>query len=200
MSKIARRMFAVLSVAACWAALLMTIASAEIASPQPGGCLPDFKLPIPENTADKEYLGLTTSGQFNIGQIKAQVIIIEILSMYCPYCQREAPEVNRVYEIIENNLNLKGRIKLIGIGAGNTPFEVQIYKEKYSVPFPVFSDEDFSLHKAFGEVRTPFFIGVTIKPDSTQRVFYAKLGGIDGAESFVKLILRLSGLEQEKKP
>jgi len=200
MSKIARRMFAVLSVAACWAALLMTIASAEIASPQPGGCLPDFKLPIPENTADKEYLGLTTSGQFNIGQIKAQVIIIEILSMYCPYCQREAPEVNRVYEIIENNLNLKGRIKLIGIGAGNTPFEVQIYKEKYSVPFPVFSDEDFSLHKAFGEVRTPFFIGVTIKPDSTQQVFYAKLGGIEGAESFVKLILRLSGLEQEKKP
>jgi len=200
MSKIARRMFVVLSAAAFWAALLITIASAEIASPQPGGCLPDFKLPIPENTADKEYLGLTTSGQFNIGQIKAQVIIIEILSMYCPYCQREAPEVNRVYEIIENNLNLKGRIKLIGIGAGNTPFEVQIYKEKYSVPFPVFSDEDFSLHKAFGEVRTPFFIGVTIKPDSTQQVFYAKLGGIEGAESFVKLILRLSGLEQEKKP
>ena len=102
--------------------------------------------------------------------------------------------------LIENNPDLKSRIKLIGIGAGNTPFEVQVFKRKYSVSFPVFSDEDFTLHKAFGEVRTPFFIGVRINDDGTHRVFYAKLGGIEGAESFVKLILRLSGLEQEKKP
>jgi peroxiredoxin len=200
MSKIARRMFIVLSVAAFWAALLVSLVLAKAAPPQPGGPLPDFKLPIPEQAADKDYLGLTTTGSFTVAQIKAQVVIIEILSMYCPYCQREAPEVNRLYEIIENNLNLKSRIKLIGIGAGNTPFEVQVFKGKYSVPFPVFSDEDFTLHKAFGEVRTPFFIGVRINDDGTHRVFYAKLGGIEGAESFVKLMLRLSGLEQEKKP
>jgi len=200
MSKIARRMFIVLSSAAFWAALLVSLVLANAAPPQPGRPLPDFKLPIPEHIADKEYLGLTTSGPFTIAQIKAQVVIIEILSMYCPYCQREAPEVNRLYEIIENNPDLKSRIKLIGIGAGNTPFEVQVFKKKYSVPFPVFSDEDFTLHKAFGEVRTPFFIGVRINSDKTHRVFYAKLGGIEGAESFVKLMLRLSGLEQEKKP
>jgi peroxiredoxin len=193
MSKIARRMFIVLSVAAFWAALLVSLVLAKAAPPQPGGPLPDFKLPIPEQAAD-------TTGSFTIAQIKAQVVIIEILSMYCPYCQREAPEVNRLYEIIENNPNLKSRIKLIGIGAGNTPFEVQVFKGKYSVLFPVFSDEDFTLHKAFGEVRTPFFIGVRINDDGTHRVFYAKLGGIEGAESFLELILRLSGLEQEKKP
>ena len=200
MSMIARRMFIVLSVAAFWAALLVSPVSANAAPLQPGGPLPDFKLPIPEHSADREYLGLTTSGAFTIAQIKAQVVIIEILSMYCPYCQREAPEVNRLYEIIENNADLKSRIKLIGIGAGNTPFEVQVFKGKYSVPFPVFSDADFVLHKAFGEVRTPFFIGVRINDDGSYRVFYAKLGGIEGAESFVKLMLRLSGLEQEKKP
>jgi len=197
---IERRAPAVLTVAAFWAALLVSLASANTTPPQPTGPLPDFKLPVPERAADKEYLGLTTTGPFTIAQIKAQVVIIEIFSMYCPYCQREAPEVNRLYQMIENDPTLKGTIKLIGIGAGNTPFEVQVFKEKYSVPFPVFSDEDFTLHKAFGEVRTPFFIGVRINDDRTHRVFYAKLGGTEGAESFVKLILRLSGLEQEKKP
>ena len=198
MSKIARRMLLVVSIAVFWAAMPVSLASATATPLQPGGPLPDIKLPIPEHAADKAYLGLTTRGPFTIAQIKAQVVIIEILSMYCPYCQREAPEVNRLYEIIENNPNLKGKIKLIGIGAGNTPFEVQVFKEKYSVPFPVFSDEDFTLHKVFGEVRTPFFIGVRINDDGTHRVFYAKLGGIEEAESFVKLMLRLSGLEQEK--
>jgi peroxiredoxin len=200
MSKIARRMFIVLSVAAFWAALLVSVVLANAAPPQPNSPLPDFKLPVPEQAADKDYLGLTATGSFTIAQIKAQVVIIEIFSMYCPYCQREAPEVNRLYDMIENTPTLKGRIKLIGIGAGNTPFEVQVFKEKYKVPFPVFSDEKFTLHKAFGEVRTPFFIGVRINDDGTHRVFYAKLGGIEGADSFVKLILRLSGLEKEKKP
>jgi len=200
MSMIARRMFVVLSVAAFWAALLVTPISANAAPPQPGSPLPDFRLPVPEHTTDKDYLGLTTTGSFTITQIKAQVVIMEIFSMYCPYCQREAPEVNRLYDMIETTPDLKGRIKVIGIGAGNTPFEVQVFKGKYSVPFPVFSDEDFTLHKAFGEVRTPFFIGVRINDDGTHGVFYAKLGGIEGAESFVKLMLRLSGLEQEKKP
>ena len=200
MSIIARRMHTVLMVAAFWVALLVSMASANTTPPQPNSPLPDFKLPVPERAADKAYLGLTTTGPFTIAQIKAQVVIIEIFSMYCPYCQREAPEVNRLYHMIENDPTLKGRIKLIGIGAGNTPFEVQVFKEKYKVPFPLFSDERFALHKAFGEVRTPYFIGVRINDDKTYRVFYAKLGGIEGAESFVKLMLRLSGLEQEKKP
>ena len=189
-----------LAAAAVLVASLLPAPTAASPPPQPNSPLPDFKLPLPERAADKDYLGLTTTGPFTIAQIKAQVVIIEIFSMYCPYCQREAPEVNRLYQMIENDPTLKGAIKLIGIGAGNTPFEVQVFKEKYSVPFPVFSDEDFTLHKAFGEVRTPFFIGVRINDDKTHRVFYAKLGGIEGAESFVKLVLRLAGLEQEKKP
>ena len=195
-----RRMIAGALVAVLGAVLLVSLASAGTTPPQPNRPLPDFKLPVPEQAADKDYLGLTTTGSFTITQIKAPVVIIEIFSMYCPYCQREAPEINRLYEIIETTPNLKGKIKLIGIGAGNTPFEVQVFKGKYNVPFPVFSDEDFTLHKAFGEVRTPFFIGVRINDDGTHRVFYAKLGGIEGADSFVKLILRLSGLEKEKKP
>jgi len=189
-----------LAVAAVLVASLLPAPTAASPPPQPGGPLPDFNLPVPERAADKDYLGLTTTGPFTIAQIKAQVVIIEIFSMYCPYCQREAPEVNRLYQMIENDPTLKGTIKLIGIGAGNTPFEVQVFKDKYKVPFPLFSDEDFTLHKAFGEVRTPFFIGVRINDDKTHRVFYAKLGGTEGAESFVKLMLRLSGLEQEKKP
>ena len=195
-----KRRMMILAVTAVLVASLLPAPTTANPPPQPTGPLPDFKLPVPERAADKNYLGLTTRGPFTITQIKAQVVIIEIFSMYCPYCQREAPEVNRLYHMIENDPTLKGAIKLIGIGAGNTPFEVQVFKEKYKVPFPLFPDEDFTLHKAFGEVRTPFFIGVRINDDKTHRVFYAKLGGTEGAESFVKLMLRLSGLEQEKKP
>jgi len=71
-------------------------------TPQKGDVLPDINIPVPLGNADKEYLGLEGGGFFQIPQIKARAVIIEIFSMYCPYCQREAPEVNRLYHLIEN--------------------------------------------------------------------------------------------------
>jgi len=126
------------------------------------------------------------------------VVIVEIFSMYCPHCQTEAPVVNRLYEKIEDTPSLKGRIKLIGIGAGNTAFEVDVFKKRYQIPFPLVSDADFALHKALGEVRTPFFAGVRLIADGTTRVFYARVGGLEGVNHFLDLIVKASGMDQEK--
>jgi len=166
--------------------------------PVKGDVLPEIKITLPQNATDRSYLGLEGKGFFKIPQIKATIVIIEIFSMYCPYCQKEAPEVNRLYSIIESNPDLKDKIKLIGIGAGNSSFEVEVYKKKYNVPFPLFPDEDFSIHKCIGEVRTPYFLGVKINDDGTHRIFYSQLGKFKGAELFLELMLQESGLKQEK--
>jgi len=85
---------------------------------------------------------------------------------------------------------------LIGLGAGNTKFEVEVFRKNYTVPFPLFADEDFAFHKGFGEVRTPYFIGVKINADGTHQVFYSKLGGFGGAEQFLQSVVQLSGLNK----
>ena len=90
--------------------------------------------------------------------------------------------------------DLKNKIKLIGIGSGNSDFEVNFFRKKYEVPFPLFSDEDYSIHKAVGEVRTPYFIGVRLKSDGSSEVFYSKLGGFKNADKFLELMVKLSGL------
>jgi len=165
--------------------------------PVKGDVLPEIKIPVPESAADRSYLGLESGEFFKMPQLKAKVVIIEIFSMYCPHCQREAPEINRLYSIIEGNPDLKSKVKLIGIGAGNSSFEVEVFKRKYNVPFPLIPDEDFSIHKCIGEVRTPYFLGIKINDDGTHRVFYSKLGEFKGAEPFLDLMLKLSGLKQE---
>jgi len=166
--------------------------------PRLGDPLPSIILPAPEDPAHRRYLGLSDGDSFRIPQIKAEVVIIEIFSMYCPHCQTEAPLVNRLYEKIEATPLLKERIKLIGIGVGNTPFEVGVFKKKYQISFPLFPDADFVMHKAFGEVRTPFFVGVRLNGDGTDRVIYAKVGGLEGVDRFLDLILKQSGIDQER--
>ncbi len=165
--------------------------------PAEGGPLPVIKLPIPNSPEEKIYLGLKGEGSFTIPQIKAKVIIIEIFSMYCPYCQKEAPTVNELYNAVENNPDLKGKIKIIGIGAGNTPMEVDVFRKKYQIAFPLFSDVDYSIHKICGEVRTPYFIAVRINDNGTHEVIYSKLGGLQDVNQFLEFIIKLSGIKKE---
>ncbi len=162
---------------------------------QKGGQLPSIVLPIPKSAEDKVYLGLSGSGTFKIPQIKADVVIIEIFSMYCPYCQKDAPGINELYDLIQKTPDLRDKIKIIGIGAGNSAFEIETFKKTFSVPFPLFPDQDYVIHQACGEVRTPYFIGVKIQKDKSHRIFLSQQGGFPGAQPFLEQIIKESDLK-----
>lgn len=163
--------------------------------PAVGGQLPDMKIAMPGSFSEKSYLGLFGFGSFKIPQIKAKVVIVEIFSMYCPYCQNEAPKVNQLYMKIQQNPALKDKIKMIGIGVGNSLYEVGLFRTRYNVPFPLFADGDYVIHKQVGEVRTPYFIGVKLNPDGSHQIFYSKLGAFESADQFLATVIKLSGLQ-----
>jgi len=167
---------------------------ASAVPPIKGDRLPEIRLPIPNRPEERKYLGLPAQRSFKILQIKASIVIIEVTSLYCPICQKEASRVNELYEIIERNRTWKDKIKLIAIGAGNSPKEMELLKRTYAIPFPLFSDQDFTLHKALGEVRTPYFIAVKINGDGTDQVTYSEPGAFEEPETFIERITKDSGL------
>ena len=178
--------------------LVLMFAHLVSAAPSPitkGGVLPAMNLPIPQSPEERGYLRLSGSGNFKIPQIKAKAVIIEIFSMYCPDCQKDAPGINELYRAIEGNPDLKDKIKLIGIGAGNTPYEVGVYKKTYHVPFPLFADGDFTIHKMLGDIRTPYFIVVKMNEDGTHQVVHSEVGGFVGPQPFLEMVLSATGLK-----
>jgi peroxiredoxin len=169
--------------------------------PQEGELFPDLKFPVPKSAEHLAYLGLDSKigTSFRVGQVKANVVVFEIFSMYCPHCQKEAPSINILYNRIVE-CGLEGRIKLIGLGAGNSPYEVDLFKSKYGIKFPLLPDTDLALHKALGEVRTPYFIAVALKPDGKRRVIYSKVGTIGDPGQFLDGIVQQAGFTEKGAP
>jgi peroxiredoxin len=158
-----------------------------------GDELPLIQLPTPETLEERNYLGIEKEGFFTIPKIKANVVIVYFFSFYCRYCPAQVAYVNELYRVINKNPALKEKIKLIGIGIGNTPMEIDAYKEANRIPFPLIPDTDFSIHKAYGEVTTPCFFVVRIKEDGTHRVVCFTYAFRD-VDDYLKLILKKSEL------
>lgn len=168
---------------------------AEIRIPETGEQFPRIELGVPENDEHKTYLGIQNDKSFDISQIDADVVIVEIFSMYCPHCQREAPTLNKLYQSIESDPALKGRLKMIGIGAGNSQFEVDHFRKTYNIPFPLFPDGDFTVHQKIGEVRTPYFFGLKKNGNGGQEIFFSRLGGAKDAGVLLEELVKESGLK-----
>ena len=143
----------------------------------------NFTLAPPQTDAHRQYLGLAGTDRFTLDQVKADILVIEIFSMYCPFCQREAPRVNELYERL--NAMTDTPIRLIGIGAGNSDFETNYFKTTYKVEFPLFSDNDFLIHKKIGEKGTPFFIVIDPDAPDDKRILFTRQGAFEDLDAFV---------------
>lgn len=158
--------------------------------------LPNVTLTVPENKEHIQYLGL--KGQpgtpFKLSDIDADILMIELFSMYCPHCQKAAPTVNKLFEKMEERKRPGLKLVIIGIGANNTDLEVETFRQGYNIAFPLFSDSDLSIYKILEGAGTPTFVACKKEGDKNV-IFFRKSGGFTNPSEFLDNLLNLSGLK-----
>jgi peroxiredoxin len=125
-----------------------------------GDDVPELALKRNFSKADYKYLGIKKSKKdtFHLSEIQGDLILLEILSVYCPSCQSQAPVFSKLYDAIEKDPRTKGRVKMIGVAAGSNEREIETFKKRYSAPFPIVPDEKFGILDVVGSTRAPFNI------------------------------------------
>jgi peroxiredoxin len=63
--------------------------------------------------------------------------------------------------VIQEDAALKQDIKLIGLGIGNTPKQLEAFKTKFRAQFPFVPDQKGEVHTALGSPPTPAMIVAT---------------------------------------
>jgi len=144
----------------------------------------DLTLPVPDNAAERTYLGLKTqTGRFRLQDVQCEVLLVDCFDMYCHSCHTGAKHVNALFELVQQR-GLGDRIKFVGLGLNNSPLEAATFKKKFKVPFPVFPDRSRDVADQFGRARLPSLL-VVCNRTSTLRLIHQHNGTLDDPEEFL---------------
>jgi peroxiredoxin len=125
---------------------------------QAGDMFPFVPVPAPKNPAQGSYLGLPPDKKMvTIADVQADLLVLEVLNVYCFPCQSQALALNDVHKLIEMRPHLKGRIKILGVALWNTREQVEEFRKEYGILFPVMSDPEGNAEAIIGPgIYTPF--------------------------------------------
>jgi len=151
--------------------------------PAVGGVLPSIEFNPPPLKDDAAYLAVRNQ-PFKLAEIKARLVWLEVIGIYCTRCYEQAPKINRLHKALAK-AGLSGQVKMLAVAAGGTVTECEHVRKSKQYLYPVAPDEDFRIHKILGEPRTPFTMLVNT---ADGRVLYTHMGVMEETESLLPMI------------
>ena len=150
--------------------------------------LPNFRITLRHSAQERQYLGLKENLEiFSVSEVSAKIILIEIFTINCPSCRKQAPILNNVYKFVEYNDELSSGVKMIGIAVGCDYAELIKWKSSMSIPFPLFPDENYIVWQQLGKPGIP----CTILVNAEGKVLATHFGVTKNEEDLFRQIKKL---------
>jgi peroxiredoxin len=187
-----------------WIRVFLVIACMAIFLPSNGAFCADlgerespakFTLPPPDSGQTQTYLGLDSMKQFKVSDIRAKIVVIEVMNSLCRACQANSPIMNEVYKTIQADSDLTD-VKVIAIAIADDKTSVETFKKQFKTPFPILADEKSEIMRSMSLRDTPTTIVVSTED---AKVLFTQVGVIPDADAFVKEVKFVKQLEAMSK-
>jgi thiol-disulfide isomerase/thioredoxin len=176
---------------ACCLALLLfsaAVSLAEDVEPKVGQSVGNFKFPAPATDEEAKYLGLAKAEAFTLKDIKAPYVLVEQFNTTCPHCLHQAPIMNQLYNLVEKDAALKGKIKFIGLAQGNDANAAKMWKAFQKIPFPQIADPK----SAWGDAVNFHPYPVSYLVDKSGKILWVHIGTFESADEALKDIKKVA--------
>jgi thiol-disulfide isomerase/thioredoxin len=157
-----------------------------------------FTFPPPDSAQTQRYLGLDAMKPFKVSDIRAKIVVIEIMSGLCIPCQANAPIMNDIYKTIQADSGLAD-VKVIAIAIADDETSVETFKKRFKTPFPILLDENREITRSKSVRATPTTMVVSNEND---KVLFTEPGVIPDADAFVKqvkFVKQLGAMDKENE-
>jgi thiol-disulfide isomerase/thioredoxin len=165
------------------AAVFVPFVSA-FAGPADEGTQFSYTLPPPDSSKTQAYLGLKTMGPFKVSDINAKVVVIELMSSTCPHCQAAAPNMNRLYKLMQTDPAM-AQVKFFGVSIRDNQAGLDTFRKAFKTAYPILLDKDHSLTNSLKDLATPTTIIVST---ATGKILTSHPGEIESPDGFIKQI------------
>lgn len=169
----------------CCLALVLCFCAAPLfaeSEPKVGQVLGAVKFAKPLTDDDAKYLGLPKAEEFTIKDVKSPYVLIEQFNNMCPHCMHQAPGLNQLFNLVQQDAALKDKVKFMSVGQGNDEMQAKMWKAFQKVPFPVIPDPNAALGKALNFSPYP----VTMLVDKTGKILWVEIGAFESADEALK--------------
>jgi peroxiredoxin len=138
----------------------------------------NYKFGKPMSDADVKYLGLEKAGEFTVKDVKAPYLLVEQFSTTCPYCATQAGIINTIFSRVQQDPELKNKVRFVGEMQGDSADKVKAWKDVHKVPFPLIPDPESTLGDALNFHPYP----VTFVLDKNHKIVYLLIGEMKNSD------------------
>jgi thiol-disulfide isomerase/thioredoxin len=164
--------------------LSLLITGVALAQPKVGDNVGNLKFNTPLTEEGAKYLGLAKAAPFTLKDIKADYVLVDVFSTLCPHCIQQAPHLNNLYNLVNQDAKLKGKLKLLAVGHQDNEMKLKAWKAIQKVPLPLIPDEKGQIFSVMNLPGTP----VSMVVDKNGKVHWVHIGAFESADTALKEI------------
>ena len=121
-----------------------------------GDYFPACRLMLLDYQKDRDYLQIThVQRNFTLEDVHSDYIFIEIYNELCSACVNEVKTYKALYRMLLGDTFLRGKVKMMGIGAGSKKRSAAKFRKQKNIAFPLFADEKREIFECLGKPALP---------------------------------------------
>ncbi len=130
--------------------------SEEIPTLTVGDYFPTCRLMLLDYQKDRDYLQIShVERNFTLEDVHSDYLFIEIYNELCSACVNEVKTYKALYRMLLGDAFLRGKVKMMGIGAGSKKRSVAKFRKQKNIAFPLFADEKREIFDCLGKPVLP---------------------------------------------
>ena len=156
---------------------------------QVGDPFPPFTLPSNLTREELKELKLPPGESVSLKDFTSELILIELLNVYCHTCQLQVTTFNQLWDAVQTNKQLKSKVSFLGITVGNSAKEIEKFRKSFNVNYPLLADPSKVVFDSLGNGKgTPQTYLVGKDPSGTWFILYAHRGAATSHEMYLNKI------------
>ena len=157
-----------------------------------GDPFPSFTLENNLTPGEWETLNLPEGKTIFLEQFTSDILIIELLNVYCHTCQQQVPVFNQLWDSVQSDTMLRSRVAILGITVGNNAREINRFQKSFNPEYPILPDPAKEVFDCLGNLKgTPQTYILKKDPSGKWYIHYHHNGAVSSHETYLRKIKEL---------